>query len=100
MIKSQKKSRLDVSYLLSLYEDDPEKFYGSGCDPRDKGPSLILRPKSRVYNGSTLANPLLKNFKSVSSASIFWDSQGVIIVDYLEESGMKMVHIIRRTKAA
>ena len=50
---------------------------------------LILRPKS---NGSTLAHPLLRNVR-VSSAgkvmtSIFWDSQGIIMVDYLEEDRM------------
>ena len=47
--------------------------------------------KNRVCNGSILAHPP-KKFKKVSSAgkvmaSTFWDRQGVIMVDYLEEGG-------------
>ena len=51
--------------------------------------TMIRRPKSRVCNGSTLAHPLLRNLRVSSArkvmASIFWDSQGVIMVDYLQE---------------
>ena len=56
--------------------------------------TLILRPISKEYNGGILAHPLLKKFKRVSSAgkvmvSIFWESQSIIMVDYLEEEGMR-----------
>ena len=51
--------------------------------------TLILRPNSRVCIGSNLAHPLLKNLivslAGMVVASIFWDSQGVIMMDYLEE---------------
>ena len=55
--------------------------------------TLILRPKSRLCNGSTLAHPPPKKFKRVSStgkviASIFWDIQGVVMMDFLEEGRM------------
>ena len=51
-------------------------------------------PKSRICNGSTLAHPLLRNLREFLlhgrwwMASIFWDSQGIIIVDYFEEGPM------------
>ena len=54
--------------------------------------TLILRPKSRVCNGSSLAHPLLRNLRVSSAgnvmASTFWDSPGLIMVDYLEEGHM------------
>ena len=54
--------------------------------------TLILKPKSRVCNGITLAHPLLK-IKRISSAGkvtafIFWDNQGIIMVDYLGKGCM------------
>ena len=51
---------------------------------------LILRPKSRVCNGTTLAHPLPKKFKRVSSAEkkkwlLLLSSQCIIMVNSLEE---------------
>ena len=50
--------RLVISkYLLSLYEDDPEEFmHQVVIEMRLGSITLILRPKSRVCNGSTLAH--------------------------------------------
>ena len=49
--------------------------------------TLILKSKSRVCNGSTLAQPLPFFFFSREKlmTSTFWGSQGVIVLDYLEE---------------
>ena len=49
--------------------------------------TLIRNLKSKACSGSTLST---MKFKRVSSAgkvmaSFFWDNQGVIMVDYLEE---------------
>ena len=93
LTKDQKKGRLDISkYLLSLYENNPEEFMHRAVTQDETGSiTLILKPKSRVCNnGSTLAHPLLRNFSSAGKvmASIFWDSQGIIMVDYLEEGCM------------
>ena len=90
LTKDQKMRGLDISkYLLSFYEDDTEEFMRLGSI------TSILRPKSRVYNGSTLANPPPPpcppmKFKRVSStgkvmASVFGDNHGIIMVAYLEE---------------
>ena len=92
LTEDQKRSRLDISrYLLSRYEDDPEEFmdrvvtqdetWVHHFDPESKKQSMQWK-----HPGS----PPPKKFKRVSSAgkvmaSIFWDNQGVIMVDYLEE---------------
>ena len=67
LTKDQKKSRFDISkYFLSLCEDGPGVFmcrvvtqdetWVHHFDP-------ILRPKSRVCNGSILAHPFIRNLK-------------------------------------
>ena len=40
---------------------DPEIFMCQVVIQDETGPSLILRPNSRVCNGSTMARPLLRN---------------------------------------
>ena len=57
---------------------------------RHRFTTLTQSQKCGASNGSTLAHPP-KDFKSVHSAGklialIFWDSQGVIMIDYLEQS--------------
>ena len=92
LTKDQNKSRLDISkYLLSVYEDDPDKFmrrvvtkdeiWVHHFDPEAKKQSMQWK-----HPGSSPP----KKFKRVPSAgkvmvSIFWDSQRVMIT-YLEES--------------
>ena len=92
----QKRTSLDISrYLLSRYEDDPgdiikgvvtqDETWCLHFDPGDKNEAQKLK-----YSGS----PLPKKFKQVHSAgkvmaSIFWDSQGVIMVDYLEQDSTR-----------
>ena len=89
---TKKRSRLDISrYLLPRYEDDPGNFidrivtqdetWVHHFDPESKMQSMQWK-----HPGS----PPPKEFKRVSSAgnvmaSVFWDSQGVIIIDYLEQ---------------
>ena len=80
---------------MSLYEDDPEEFmhqvmtqnetWVHHFDPVAKKQSMQWK-----YPGS---HPP-KIFKRVSSAgkvmaSIFWDRQGIVMVDYFEEGRMK-----------
>ena len=87
LTKDQKKSRLGISkYFLSLYEGHAEKFMRRVvCDPR-----WNFGPQKAQY---AMEAPWLippKKFKRVSSAgkvivSLFRDSHGVIMVDYLEE---------------
>ena len=83
LIKDQKKSRLDISkYLLSLYEDDPKIHH---FDPEAKKQRMQWK-----HSSSTLALPLLRNLKEFLQLKrwwpIFWDNQGFIMVDYLDES--------------
>ena len=83
----QKRSRLDISrYLLSRYEDDPEDF----IDRVVHGfITLTQSQKCKACNRSTLAHPLPRRLRVSSAgkvvASAFWDSQGVIMIDYLEQ---------------
>ena len=88
----QKRSRLDSSrYILSRYEDNPgdlidrvvtqDETWAHHFDPESKMQSMQLK-----HPGS----PPPKKFKRVSSAgkviaSVFWESQGVIMIDYLEQ---------------
>ena len=84
LIKDQKKSRLDISkYLLSVYENDPEESMRRVVI-QDEALAHHFDPgaKSRPCNGSTLAHPP-KKFKVM--ASIFWDSQNAVMVNYHEE---------------
>ena len=67
MLTTDQKSRLDISkYLLSLYEDDSEYMHGVVTQD-ETGSSLILRPKSRLCNGSSMAHPLLRNLREFFS---------------------------------
>ena len=72
------------------YEDDPA-ILSSELLPKMRHvfTTLIQSQKCRAKNGSTLAHPPPKKFKRVHSAgkvmsSIFWYSQGVIMINYLE----------------
>ena len=92
LTEHQKGSRLDISrYFLSRYENDPEEFIDQVVtqdetwvhhfDPESKKQSMQWKHPS---------SPPSKKFKRVSSArkvmaSIFWDNQGVVRVDYLRE---------------
>ena len=89
LTKNQKKSRCNISkYLQSPYEDDPEEFIRE-LWPKMRLESITLVPrlKSRLCNRSILTHPLIRNLRELLQvmASIFWDSQGVIMVDYPEE---------------
>ena len=91
----QKRTLLDIfRYLLSRYGDDPcdfiervetqEETWVHHCDPVSK-----MQSKQWKHPGS----PPPKKLKRVHSAgkvmaSIFWDSQGVIMNDYLEQGCM------------
>ena len=92
MSDEQKRTLLEISrYLLSRYEDDPNDFiervvtqYESWVHHFD--PESKMQSKQWKHPGSTPP----KEFKRVHSAgkvmaSIFWDSQGVIMIDYLEQ---------------
>ena len=87
----QKRTQLDISrYLLSCYEDDPGDFieqvvtqdetWVHHFDPESK----VLRkqwkhpgaPPHKKFNRGYSAGKVM--------ASIFWDSQGVIMIDDLE----------------
>ena len=88
----QKRTRIDISrYLLSRYEDDPSEFiepvvtqdetWVHHFDPRVKSAEQTieapwLTPPKRVHSAGKVM------------ASIFWNSQGVIMIDYLEQDPM------------
>ena len=88
----QKRTRLDISrYLLSRYVGAPGDFvervvtedetWVHHFDPESK-----MQSKPRKHPGSPHPN----KFKQVHSAgkvmaSIFWDSQGVIVIYYFEQ---------------
>lgn len=87
----QKRARLDISrYLLSRYDDEPDfidrivtqdETWVHHFDPESKKQSMQWK-----HPGS----PPPKKFKRVPSAgkvmaSIFWDSQGIIMIDYLAQ---------------
>ena len=88
----QKRTRLNISrYLLSRYEDDPSHFIKW----------VVTQHETWVHHFDTESkmqskqwkhpdSPHPKKFNMVHSAgkvmaSIFWDSQGVIMIDYLEQ---------------
>ena len=90
LTKDKKKSRLDISkYLLSLYENSPEEFMHQVVTQDETCVHHFdPEPKHRICNGSTLAHPLQKSESSPAvtvTASIFWDSHGVMMVNYPEE---------------
>ena len=91
----EKRTRLNISrYLLSHYEDDLGDFI-ERVETQDEtwvrhfGPESKMQSKQWKHPGSHLP----KKFKRVHSAgkmfvSIFWDSQGEIMIDYLQQGRM------------
>ena len=88
LIDDQKRSRLDISrYLLSRYEDHPGDFFDRVVtqdetwvhhfDPESKMQKLWLTPSQEVEERVSSAGKVM--------ASVFWDSQGIIMIDYLEQ---------------
>ena len=79
----QKRTQLDISrYLLSRY---PCYFIKPVVIQDKHGfTTLTQSQKCRANNVSTLAYPFPKNLRGKVMASIFWDSQRVIMNDYLE----------------
>ena len=89
----QERTRVDISrYLLSRYEDDPGDFI-ERVVTQDETWVHHFNPESKKFtpnNGNVLAHPPRTDFKRVHSAgyvmaSICFDSQGVIIIDYIEQ---------------
>ena len=91
----RKRTLLHISrYLLSRYEDDPGDFIEPAVKEDEKwihhfDPGSKMQSKQWKHPGS----PSPKKFKRVYSAgkvvaSIFWDSQVVIMIDYLEQGHM------------
>ena len=86
----QKQTELNISrYLLSLYKDDPGDFINQNVTKDETwvhhfDPESKMQSKQWKHTGTSPP----KTFKTVHSAgkamaSIFWDSQGVIMIDYL-----------------
>ena len=78
MLTKNQKSRLDISkYLLSLWRWLRNLWIELWLKMRIGSITLILRPKSRVCSGSTLAHLLLRNVRVFSAGnvmtSIFWE---------------------------
>ena len=88
----QKRTPLDISrYLLTRYEDDPSNFF-EGVVTQDETWVHHFNPESKMQSKQWKhpGSPPPKKFKRVHSAgkvmaSICWDSQGVIMIDYLEQ---------------
>ena len=91
----KKRTRLDISrYLLSRYEDDPSYFIKRVVTQDETwihrfDQESKMQSKQWKHPGS----PTPKKFKKVHSAgkvmaSIFWDCQGLIMIDYLEQGPM------------
>ena len=92
MTNDQERTPLDISrYLLSHYEDDPCDFIERHLTQDETwvhhfDPESKVQSKQWKHPGSS--PPM--NFKRVHPAgkvmvSIFWNSQGVIMIDYLEQ---------------
>ena len=89
LTEDQKGSRPDNSrYLLSCHEDDPGEFM-ERVVTRDETwvNHFVPESKRQSIQWKHPGSPPPKKFKKVSSAgkvtSVFWDNQGVIMVDYL-----------------
>ena len=88
----QKRTQLNISrYLLSPYEDDPDAFI-EPVVTQDETWVHHFDPESKMQRKQWKhpSSPPPKKFKRLHSAgkgmaSIFWDSQGVIMIDYLEQ---------------
>jgi hypothetical protein len=91
LTNDQKRIRLDISrYLLSRYEDEPDFIYWivtqdeklvHHFDPGSKKQSMQWKhpgspPPNKVKRAPTAGKMM---------ASIVWDSQGIIIIDYLDQ---------------
>ena len=89
----QKKIQLNISrYLLSRYVDDPRDFI-KGIVIQDETWVLHFDPVAKMQRKQWMPPglPPPTKVKRVHSAekvliSIFWDSQGVIMIYYLEQS--------------
>jgi histone-lysine N-methyltransferase SETMAR len=87
----QKLTRLDISrYLLSPNEDEPDFIYR--IVTQDETWIHHFDPESKKQNMQWKhpGAPPTKKFKRVPSAgkvmtSIFWDSQEIVMIDYLEQ---------------
>ena len=92
MTNDQKRSRLDISrHLLSRYEDDPGDFIDRVVSQYETWVHHFY-PESKMQSTQwkNPGSPPPKKFKRVPSAgkvmaSVFWDSQGVIMIGYLEQ---------------
>ena len=88
----QKRSWLDISrYLLSRYGDDPGDFIDRVVTQDETwAHHFDTESKMQSIQCKHPGSPPPKKFKRVSSAgkvmaSVFLDSQGVIMIDYLEQ---------------
>ena len=95
LTNDQKRTKLDTSrYLLSRYENDPTNFIELVVTQNETCshhfyPGSKMQSKQWKHTGS----PSPKKFKRYHPAgkvmaSIFWDSQGVIMINYLEQDRM------------
>ena len=92
LTEDQTRFRLDISrYLLSRYEDDPGDFIDRVVT-QDETWVHHFEPESKMQSMELKhpGSPPPKKVRRVSSAgkvmaSVFWDSQGVIMIDYLEQ---------------
>lgn len=86
---SQKQNRLDISkILLDKFQEDSENFL-SRFVTMDKTWVHHFDPGTKQQSSLRLSSPIPKKFRVVASAgkvmsSIFWDSQGILLIDYLE----------------
>ena len=92
---NKKRTQLDVSrYLASCYEDDPGDFI-ERVVIQDETWVHHFDPESTMQSkeGKHSVSPLPKKFRRVHSegnvmVSIFWDNQGVNMIDYLGQGRM------------
>ena len=86
--ETKKRYRLDISwYLLSRYKDDPGDLTQDETWVHHFEPESKMQSMQWKHPGSDPLPRSLREFFSAGKvkASVFWDSQGVIMVDYLEQ---------------